>query len=103
MTRGLCRRRAWQRSIMKKGVPVSPGIAVARAYCVDEVLARREPYKLGGERALADYLSVGPEVVRAWMNGSKALPPHVFSAVVDLIVSSARRETADHAQAKELR
>lgn len=28
---------------MKKGVPVSPGVAVARAYCVDEVLARREP------------------------------------------------------------
>jgi phosphotransferase system enzyme I (PtsI) len=27
---------------MKKGVPVSPGIAVARAYCVDEVLAQRE-------------------------------------------------------------
>src|SRR5882724_10576877 len=24
---------------MKKGVPVSPGVAVARAYCVDEVLA----------------------------------------------------------------
>src|SRR5439155_3240544 len=29
-----------------KGVPVSPGVAVARAYCVDEVLARREPSKL---------------------------------------------------------
>ncbi|MFN4259260.1 MAG: phosphoenolpyruvate--protein phosphotransferase [Gemmataceae bacterium] len=28
---------------MKQGVPVSPGIAVARAFCVDEVLARREP------------------------------------------------------------
>jgi phosphoenolpyruvate-protein phosphotransferase len=31
---------------MKKGVPVSPGIAVARAYCVDEVLARRDPQYL---------------------------------------------------------
>src|SRR5262245_27214684 len=31
---------------MRKGVPVSPGVAVARAYCVDEVLARREPHKL---------------------------------------------------------
>jgi phosphoenolpyruvate-protein phosphotransferase len=31
---------------MKKGVPVSPGVAVARAYVVDEVLARREPSKL---------------------------------------------------------
>src|SRR5581483_134549 len=29
-----------------KGVPVSPGVSVARAYCVDEVLARREPYHL---------------------------------------------------------
>jgi phosphoenolpyruvate-protein phosphotransferase len=28
---------------MKKGVPVSPGVAVAPAFCVDEVLARREP------------------------------------------------------------
>ncbi len=27
---------------MRKGVPVSPGIAVARAYCVDPALARRE-------------------------------------------------------------
>ena len=28
---------------MNKGVPVSPGVAVARAYCVDEALARQEP------------------------------------------------------------
>lgn len=28
---------------MKRGIPVSPGVAVAHAYCVDEVLARREP------------------------------------------------------------
>jgi phosphoenolpyruvate-protein phosphotransferase (PTS system enzyme I) len=31
---------------MKKGVPVSPGIAVARAYCIDHALARHEPYHL---------------------------------------------------------
>jgi phosphoenolpyruvate-protein phosphotransferase len=31
---------------MKKGVPVSPGVAVARAYLVDPVLARHEPYQL---------------------------------------------------------
>src|SRR5438477_1705239 len=31
---------------MKKGVPVSPGVAVAPAYCVDEVLVRREPRHL---------------------------------------------------------
>src|SRR5262245_50375846 len=33
---------------MKKGVPVSPGVVVAHAYCVDEVLARREPNYLEG-------------------------------------------------------
>jgi phosphotransferase system enzyme I (PtsI) len=31
---------------MLKGVAVSPGIAVARAYCVDSALARREPQHL---------------------------------------------------------
>jgi phosphotransferase system enzyme I (PtsI) len=31
---------------MRKGVPVSPGVAVARAYCIDEALVRREPYQL---------------------------------------------------------
>jgi phosphoenolpyruvate-protein phosphotransferase len=31
---------------MKKGVPVSPGVAVARAYVVDEVLARQEPSRV---------------------------------------------------------
>ena len=31
---------------MKKGVPISPGVAVARAYCVDQVLGRREPLQL---------------------------------------------------------
>src|SRR5262245_50880973 len=31
---------------MRKGIPVSPGVAVAPAYCVDAVLARREPNKV---------------------------------------------------------
>jgi phosphoenolpyruvate-protein phosphotransferase (PTS system enzyme I) len=31
---------------MKKGVPVSPGVAVARAYLMDEILARREPHQV---------------------------------------------------------
>ncbi len=31
---------------MKKGVPVSPGVAVAHAYCVDEVITSHEPYTL---------------------------------------------------------
>src|SRR5207248_2346268 len=45
------------RTIMRKGVPVSPGVAVARAFCVDEVLARREPHKL-------DAAALSDEVVR---------------------------------------
>jgi phosphoenolpyruvate-protein phosphotransferase len=31
---------------MKRGVPIAPGVAVARAYCVDEGLTRRDPRKL---------------------------------------------------------
>jgi phosphoenolpyruvate-protein phosphotransferase len=31
---------------MIKGVPVSPGVAVARAYCLNQALARREPIHL---------------------------------------------------------
>jgi phosphoenolpyruvate-protein phosphotransferase (PTS system enzyme I) len=31
---------------MLRGIPVSPGIAVARAHCVDEVLAPRDPQRL---------------------------------------------------------
>ncbi|MCI0639857.1 MAG: phosphoenolpyruvate--protein phosphotransferase [Gemmataceae bacterium] len=42
---------------MHKGVPVSPGVVVARAYCVDEVLARREPQAL-------DAAALSTEVVR---------------------------------------
>ena len=38
---------------MRKGVPVSPGVAVARACRVDEVLARRDPHYLDAA-ALSD-------------------------------------------------
>src|SRR5260370_35582201 len=41
---------------MRKGVPVSPGVAVARAYCVDLVLARREPQYLDAA-ALSDEIT----------------------------------------------
>jgi len=41
----------------RKGVPVSPGIAVARAYVMDEVLARREPHHI-------DAAAVSDEVFR---------------------------------------
>jgi phosphoenolpyruvate-protein phosphotransferase (PTS system enzyme I) len=39
---------------MRKGVPVSPGVAVARAYCVDEVLARQAPEQIDGAMASAE-------------------------------------------------
>ncbi len=42
---------------MKKGVPVAPGIAVARAFCVDEVLAQQEPSHI-------DAAAVSSEVAR---------------------------------------
>jgi phosphoenolpyruvate-protein phosphotransferase (PTS system enzyme I) len=42
---------------MLKGIAVSPGIAVARAYCVDTVLARREPQYLNAA-------SVSEEIAR---------------------------------------
>jgi len=42
---------------MKRGVPIAPGVAVARAYCVDEGLARRDPRKL-------DEAAVSGEVAR---------------------------------------
>jgi phosphoenolpyruvate-protein phosphotransferase len=32
--------------MMKKGVPVSPGVAVARAWCVDQTLSRGQPFQL---------------------------------------------------------
>src|SRR5262245_27466936 len=41
---------------MKRGVPVSPGVAVGRAYCVDVVLVRREPQQLDAA-ALSDEIS----------------------------------------------
>jgi phosphoenolpyruvate-protein phosphotransferase len=38
----------------KKGIPVSPGVGVARAYVIDEVLARREPHHLDKAAASAE-------------------------------------------------
>src|SRR4051812_13325136 len=42
---------------MKKGVPVSPGVAGAHAHCVEEVITSHEPYSL-------DDASVSGEVNR---------------------------------------
>ena len=39
---------------MIKGVPVSPGVAVARAYCVNQALTRREPLHLNADALSAE-------------------------------------------------
>src|SRR5262249_21066631 len=41
---------------MRKGVPVSPGVAVARAYCLDDAYARRETRHLD-DMALAQEIN----------------------------------------------
>src|SRR5947209_3010506 len=41
---------------MLKGIAVSPGVAVARAYCVDSVLAKREPQYLN-QAALSEEIA----------------------------------------------
>ena len=45
---------------MKKGVPVSPGVAVAHAHCVDDVLISHEPHTLDDASLSA---------ARVWING----------------------------------
>lgn len=57
----------------KRGVPVSPGVVVARAFCVDDVLARREPHHL-------DAASVSAELVRF----DKAV--HTVEAQLDAVI-----------------
>src|SRR6202521_5381846 len=39
---------------MIKGVPVSPGVAVARGYCINQALARREPIHLNADALSAE-------------------------------------------------
>src|SRR5947209_20300631 len=69
---------------MKKGVPVSPGIAVARAYCVDEILARREPQYLD-ESALAAEVARFDQACAA------------VAAELDAVVSRVSKEVGEEA------
>jgi len=70
---------------MKKGVPVSPGVAVARAFCVDEVLARREAAQL-------DVTAVSGEIQRFEdAVGSAALE---LDAIVERVSSQLGEEEA---------
>jgi phosphoenolpyruvate-protein phosphotransferase len=61
---------------LKKGVPVSPGVAVAHAYCVDEVLARREPLHL-------DRAALSVEVAR--FDGACAAAARELDAIIDRV------------------
>jgi phosphoenolpyruvate-protein phosphotransferase len=71
---------------MRKGVPVSPGVAVARAYCVDEVLARREPNYL-------DVAALSDEVSRFDSACAAA------ARDLDAIVARVRQQVGDEAAA----
>src|ERR1051326_3137764 len=64
---------------MKRGVPIAPGVAVARAYCVDEGLTRRDPRKL-------DEAAISTEVARFDRACAAAL------AEVDALTARVRRE-----------
>jgi phosphoenolpyruvate-protein phosphotransferase (PTS system enzyme I) len=67
---------------MLKGIAVSPGIAVARAYCVDSVLARREPQHL-------DVAALSEEIAR-FDNACQAA-----GAEMDAIVTRVRQQVGD--------
>ncbi len=67
---------------MKRGVPVSPGVAVAHAYCVDELLARQEPHQL-------DASALSSEVNRFTSACSAA------AAELDAIVARVGKEVGD--------
>jgi phosphoenolpyruvate-protein phosphotransferase len=71
---------------MRKGVPVSPGVAVARAYCVDEVFARREPNYL-------DVAALSDEVSRFDSACAAA------ARELDAIVARVRQQVGDEAAA----
>ena len=70
---------------MKKGVPVSPGVAVARAFCVDEVLARRETAQL-------DVASVSAEVRR--FDDAVAAAAAELDAIVERVAGQLGEEEA---------
>jgi phosphoenolpyruvate-protein phosphotransferase (PTS system enzyme I) len=61
---------------MLKGIPVSPGVAIARAYCVDEVLAPREPQHLDAARL--------PDEVRRFEDACHAAA-HELDAIVERV------------------
>ncbi len=78
---------------MKKGLPVSPGVVVARAYCVDEALARREPQQL-------DLATLSGEIAR--FDGACAAAAHELDALVVQVTRQVGEEEAAIFQAHRL-
>jgi phosphotransferase system enzyme I (PtsI) len=78
---------------MKRGVPVSPGVAVARAYVVDEVLARREPSKL-------DAAALSGEVAR--FDAACAAAAGDLDAIVERVTRQVGEQEASIFQAHRL-
>jgi phosphoenolpyruvate-protein phosphotransferase len=67
---------------MKRGVPIAPGVAVARAYCVDEGLTRRDPRKLD-EAALSGEIARFDRAIAA------------AAAELETLTTRVRREIGD--------
>src|SRR5438105_15578614 len=71
---------------MLKGIAVSPGIAVARAYCVDAVLARREPQVL-------NTAAVSAEVAR--FDAACHAAAHEMDAIITRVSAQLGEDEAD--------
>ena len=78
---------------MKKGVPVSPGVAVARAYVLDDVLARREPGKL-------DAAALSGEIAR--FDNACAAASRELDAIVERVMRQVGEQEAAIFQAHRL-
>ncbi len=78
---------------MIQGVPVSPGVAVARAYCLNQALARREPIHLTAE-------ALSAEVTR--FDAACATAGHELDAVVRRVTQQVGEEEAAIFRAHQL-
>ena len=50
---------------MRKGIPVSPGVAIAQVYCLDKALARQQPKKLDAAAASTEVARLDSACVAA--------------------------------------
>src|SRR5438874_1481714 len=77
----------WQGSsdadIMKKGVPVSPGVAVAHAYCLDPALKQHDSYL---QERIADLRDVVGRI-QAWLAHEEKRPALDVTEPVILVAS----------------